>query len=139
MTINGETVSDFTFWASKITAYGDCSHKIKRRLFLGRKAMTNLNSNAEKQRHCFANKGPSSQSYGFSNSHGCESWTIKKAEYRRIDAFEPWCWGRLLRVPWTARRSNQSILKEIMRRADSLEKTLSWERLKAGGEGDHRG
>ena len=67
----------------------------------------------KKQRHYFANKSPSSQGYGFSSSHVCESWTIKKAEYQRIDAFELWCWRRLLRVPWTARRSNQSILKEI--------------------------
>src|SRR5574337_586201 len=101
------------FLGSKITADGDCSHEIKRHLLLGRKVMTNLDS-ILKSRHYFANKGPSSQGYGFSIvMYGCESWTIKKAELRRIDAFELWCWRRLLRVPWTARRSNQSILKEI--------------------------
>ena len=83
-------------------------------LLLGRKVMTNLDS-IFKSRHYFANKGPSSQGYGFSSGHvgGCESWTVKKAERRRIDAFELWCWRRLLKVPWTTRRSNQSILKEI--------------------------
>ena len=89
-----------------------CSHEIKRRLFLGRNVMTNLDS-ILKSRHYPADKGPSSQSHGFSSMYGCESWTIKKAECQRIDAFELWCWRRLLRVPWTARRSNQSILKEI--------------------------
>ena len=108
-----ETVSEFILGGSKITADGDCSHEIKRRLLLGRKAMTNLDS-ILKSRHYFADKGPSSQSYDFSSSHyGCESWTIKEAECQRIDAFEPWCLRKLLRVPWTARRSNQSILKEI--------------------------
>ena len=111
--IDGETVSDFIFLVSKITADGDCSHEIKRRLLLGRKVMTNLDKHIQKQRHYFANKGSSSQGYGFSCGHvyGCESWTVKKAERRRIDAFELWCWRRLLRVPWTARRSNKSILK----------------------------
>ena len=105
-----ETVTGFISLSSKITADGDCSHEIKRCLLLGRKAMTNL----KKQRHYFADKGPSSQSYGFSVvMYGCESWTIKKAEHQRIDAFELWCWRRLFRVPWTARRSNQSIVKEI--------------------------
>ena len=141
-----ETVSDFIFWGSKTTADGDCSHKIKRPLLLGRKAMTNLDSILKKQRYYFADKGPSSQAMVFLVvMYGCESWTIKKAECQRIDAFELWCWRSLLRVPWTARRSNQTILKEIspecsleglmlklklqyfghlMRRTDSLEKTL---------------
>ena len=111
--IDGKTVSAFILGGSKITAGGDCSHEIKRRLLLGRKVMTNLDS-IKKQRHYFANKGPSSQGYGFPVVMcGCESWTIKKAERRRIDAFELCCWRRLLRVPWTVRRSNQSILKEI--------------------------
>ena len=99
----------FIFLGSKITADGDRSHEIKRRLLLGRKVMTNL-----AERHYFANKGPSSQAMVFPVvMYGCESWTVKKAERQRIDAFELWCWRRLLRVPWTARRSNQSILKEI--------------------------
>ena len=102
-------MTDFILGDSKITADGDCSHEIKRRLLHGRKAMTKV-----MQRHYFVNKGPSSQSYDFPVvMYGCESWTIKKAERQRIDAFEVWCWRRLLRVPWTARRSNQSILKEI--------------------------
>ena len=105
-----ETVTDFIFLGSKITADGDCSHEIKRCLLLRRKAMTSLDSIFKKQRHHFADKGLSSQSYGFSSSH---VWTIRKAECQRIDAFELWCWRRLLRVPWTERRSNQSILKEI--------------------------
>ena len=107
-----ETVRDFICGGSQITADGDCSHKIKRCLLLGRKAMTNLDS-ILKSRHYFASKSLSSQSYGFSSSHVCESWTIKKAKHRRTDVFELWCWRRLLGVPWTARRSNQSILKEI--------------------------
>ena len=108
-----ETVSDFIFLGSKITADGDCSHEIKRHLLLGRKVMTNLDS-ILKSRDYLANKGSSCQGYGFSSvMYGCESWTIKKAECRRIDAFELWCWRRLLRVPWTARQSNQPILKEI--------------------------
>ena len=109
-----ETVAAFIFLGSKITADGDCSHEIKRCLLLGGKAMTSLNSVLKKQRHHFADKGPYSQSYGFSRSQvGCESGTIKKAECRRIDAFKLWCWRKPLRVPWTAGRSNQSILKEI--------------------------
>ena len=96
-----------------MVADGDCNHEIKRCLFLGRKAMTQLDSIFKKQKHYFANKGSSSQSYGFSSMYGCESWTIKKAERQRIDAFELWCWRSLLRVPWTARRFNQPILKEI--------------------------
>ena len=109
-----ETVRDFILGGSKVTADGDCSHEIKRHLLLGRKAMTNLDSVLKSQRHYFADKGPSSQSYGISSSH-VWMWKLdyKKAEHRRIDAFELWCWRRLLRVTWTARRSNQSILKEI--------------------------
>ena len=140
-------LSDFIFCCSKITADGGCSHEIKRHLLHGRKAMTNL-------RDDFANKGSSSQSSGFSCSHvWMGSWTIKKAEWQRIDAFELWCWIRLLRVPWTARRSNQSILKEIspgcsleglmlklklqsfghlMPRGDSLEKTLMLGKIEGG-------
>ena len=110
---NVVTVTDFIFWGSKITADGECSHEIRRHLLLGREAMTNLGSILKKQRHHFAEKGLYSQSYGFSVICGCESWTIKKAEWCRIDAFELWCWRRHLRVPRTARRSNQSILKEI--------------------------
>ena len=95
-----------------ITEDGDCSHEIKRRLLLGRKVMTNLDSIIKSRD--IANKGPSSQGYDFSSSHAwVESWTIKKAEHWRIDAFELWCWRRLLRVLWTARRPNQSILKHI--------------------------
>ena len=114
--INGETVEtvrDFKLGGSKITADGDCSHEIKRHRFFRRKAMTNLDS-ILKGRDYFANKYLSSHSYGFSSSHyGCASWAMKKAECWRIDAFELWCWRRLLKVPWTARRSSQSILKEI--------------------------
>ena len=109
-----ETVRNFILGGSKITVDGDCSYEIKTHFLLGRKAMTNLDSIIKKQRHHFANKGPSSQSCGFSSSHyGCESWALKKAERQGIDAFELWCWRRLLRVPCTARRSNQSIVKEI--------------------------
>ena len=90
-----ETEIDFIFWGSKITADGDCSHEIKKRFLLGRKVKTNLDSILKKQRYYFANKGPSSQGYGFSSSHICESWTIKKAECQRIDAFELRCWRRL--------------------------------------------
>ena len=107
-----ETVSDFIFGGSKITADGDCSHEIIRRFLLGRKVMTKLES-ILKSRHYFVNKGPSVKAIVFPVvMYGCESWTVK-AERQRIDAFELWCWRRLLRVPWTARRSNQSILKEI--------------------------
>ena len=109
-----ETVANFIFLSSKITVDGDCSHEIKRHLLLGRKVMTQPRQHIQKQRHYFANKGPSSQGYVFPVvMYGCESWTIKRAEQWRIDAFELWCWRRLLRVPWTARRSNQSIVKEI--------------------------
>ena len=139
---------DFILRGSKITADGYCCHETKRCLLLGRKAMIKPRQHIKKQRYYFANKGPSSQSYAMVFLvviYGCESWTIKKAKCRWIDAFELWCWRRLLRVPWTARRSNQSILKEIspensleglmlklkfqyfghlMGRTDSLEKTL---------------
>ena len=141
-----ETVSDFIFFGSKITADGDCSHEIKRRLLLGRKVMTNLDSIFKSRDITLPTKVSLVKALVFPVvMYGCESWTVKKAECRRIDAFELWCWRRLLRVSWTARRSNQSILKEIspgislegmmlklkllyfghlMRRVDSLEKTL---------------
>ena len=141
-----ETVSGFIFLGSKITADGDCSHEIKRRLFLGRKVMTNLGSILKSRDITLPTNVHLVKAMVFPVvMYGCESWTVKKAERRRIDAFELWCWRRLLRVRWTARRSNQSILKEIspgcsleglmlklkvqyfghlMRRVDSLEKTL---------------
>ena len=141
-----ETVSDFIFWGSKITADGDCSHEIKRCLTLGRKVMTNLDSIFKSRDITLSTKVHLVQAMVFPVvTYGCESWTVKKAECWRIDAFELWCWRRLLRVPWTSRRSNQSILKEIspgcslevlvlklklqyfghlMQRADSFEKTL---------------
>ena len=147
--IDGETVetmADFIFGGSKITADGDCSHEIKRCLLLGRKVMTNLDSLLKSRDITLSTKVHLVKARFFPVvMYGCESWTMKKAECRRIDAFELWCWKRLLRVPWTARRSNQSILKEIspgysleglmlklklqyfghlMQRADSLEKTL---------------
>ena len=144
--IDGETVADFIFLGSKITADGDCSHEIKRRLLLGRKVMTNLDSILKSRDITLSTKVRLVKAIVFPVvMYACESWTVKKAEHRRIDAFELWCWKRFLRVPWTARRSNQSILKEIspgcsleelmlklklqysghlMRRADSLEKTL---------------
>ena len=108
-------MSDFIFLGSKITADGDCGHEIKRRLFLGRKVMTNLDSILKSRDITLSTKVHLVKSMVFPVvMYGCESWTIKKAEHRRIDAFELWCWRRLLRVPWTARRSNQSILKEII-------------------------
>ena len=141
-----ETVTDFIFLGSKITADGDYSHEIKRHLLLGRKAMTNLDSILKSRDITLPTMVHLVKAVVFPVvTYGCESWTIKKAERQRIDAFELWCWRRLLRVPWTARRSNQFILKEIspeyslgglmlklklqhfghlMRRADSLEKTL---------------
>ena len=141
-----ETVSDFTFLDSRITADGDCSHEIKRCLLLGRKVMINLDSILKSRDITLPTKVRLVKAMVFPVAmYGCESWTVKKAECRRIDAFELWCWRRLLRVPWTARRSNQSILKEIspgislegmmlklklqyfghlMQRVDSLEKTL---------------
>ena len=109
-----ETVTDFIFLGSKITADGDCSHEIKRCLLLGRKAMTNLDSILKSRNITLPTKVHLVKAMVFPVvTYRRESWTIKKAEYRRIDAFELWCWRRLLRVPWTARRSNQSILKEI--------------------------
>ena len=145
---------------SKITADGDCSHEIKRHLLLGRKVMSNLDRILKSRDITLPTKVHLVKAIVFPVVMcECESWTIKKAKHRRIDAFELWYWGRLLRVPWTARRSNQSILKEIssectleelmlklklqyfgylMRRADSFEKTLM-ERLRAGGEGDDSG
>ena len=115
-----ETVADFIFLGSKITADGDCSHEIKRRLLLGRKVMTNLDSIKSKD-ITLSTKVHLIKAMVFPVvMYGCESWTIKKAEHWRIDAFELWCWRRLLRVPWTARRSNQYILKEISPRC-SLE------------------
>ena len=115
--IDGETVetlSDFIFLASKITADGDCSHEIKRRLLLGRKVMTNLDSIFKSRDITLPTKVRLVNSMVFPVViYGCESWAVKKAECRRIDAFELWCWRRLLRVPWTARTSNKSILKEI--------------------------
>ena len=141
-----QTVSDFIFWGSKITADGDCSHEIKRRLLLGRKVMTNLDSILKSRDITLPTKVHLVRAMVFPVvMYRCESWTIKKAESQRIDAFELWCWRRLLRVPWAARRSNLSVLKEIspgcsleglmlnlklqyfghlMRRTDSLEKTL---------------
>jgi len=151
-----ETVSDFIFGGSKITADGDCSHEIKRRLLLGRKVMTNLDNILKSRDITLPTKVRLIKAMVFPVvTYGCESWTVKKAECRRTDAFELWCWRRLLRVPWTARRSNKSILKEIspgysleglmlqlklqyfghlMRRVDSLEKTL----ILGGIEGTRR-
>ena len=109
-----ETVSDFILWGSKISADGDCSHEIKRHLLLGRKVMTNLDSIFKSRDITLSTKVHLVKAMVFPViMYGCEIWTIKKAEYQRIDAFELWRWRRLLRVPWTARRSNQSILKEI--------------------------
>ena len=115
--INGktvETVADFIFLGSKITEDGDCSHEIKRHLLLGRKVMTNLDSILKSRDITLSTKVRLVKAMVFPVvMYGCESWTVKKAERQKIDAFELWCWRRLLRVPWTARRSNQSILKEI--------------------------
>ena len=141
-----ETVPDFIFLGSKTTADGDCSHEIRRCLLLGRKVMTNLDSILKSRDFTLPTKVCLVKAMVFSvDMHRCESWTVMKAERRKIDAFELWCWRRLLRGPWTARRSNQSILKEIcpgyslegfllklklqyfghlMQRVDSLEKTL---------------
>ena len=116
-----ETVADFILWGSKITADGDCNHEIKRRLLLGRKVMTNLDSILKSRDITLPTKVRLVKAMVFPVvMYGCESWTIKKAERQRIDAFELWCWRRLLRVPWTARRFNQSILKDISARC-SLE------------------
>ena len=109
-----ETVTDFIFLGSKITADGDCSHQIKRCLLFGRKVMTNLDSIFKSRNITLPTKVCLAKAMVFPVvMYGCESWTVKKAECQRIDAFELWCWRRLLRVPWTARRYNQSILKEI--------------------------
>ena len=117
MAIEGETVetvTDFIFGGSKFTADGDCSHEIKRRLLPGRKLMTNLDSILKRRDITLPTKVHLFKAMVFPVvMYGCESWTIKKAERQRIDAFELWCWRRLLRVPWTARKSNQSVLKEI--------------------------
>ena len=162
--INGETmetVTDFILGDSKITADGDCSHDIKRCLLLGRKVMTNLDSILKSRDITLPTKVRLVKAMVFPVvMYGYESWTMKKAELRRIDAFELWCWRRLLRVPWTERRSSQSILKEIspgcsleglmsklklqyfghlIQRVDSLEKTLMLGRIEVGGEGDDRG
>ena len=112
--IDGETVADFIFLGSKITADGDCSHEIKRCLLIGRKFMTNLDSIFKSRDITLPTKVHLVKAMVFPVvMYGCESWTMKKAEHQRIDAFELWCWRRLFRVPWTARRSNQPILKEI--------------------------
>ena len=114
--IDGETINtvrDFILWGSKITADGDCSHEIKRRLLLGRKVMTNLDSILKSRDITLPTKVHLVKAVVFPVvMYGCESWTVKKAECQRIDAFELWCWRRFLRVPWTARRSNQSILRK---------------------------
>ena len=149
-----ETVANFIVLGSKITADGDCSHEIKRRLLFGRKVMTNLESILKSRDITLPTKVHIVKAMVFLVvRYGCESWTIKKVEHRRIDAFELWCWRRLLRVPWTSRRSNQSILKEInpdysleglmlklklqyfghlMQRTDSLEKTLMLGKIEGG-------
>ena len=152
-----ETVTNFMFWGSKITADGDCSHEIKRHLLLGRKVMINLDSILKSRDITLLTKVHLVKAMVFPVvMYGCDSWTIKKAEQWRIDAFELWCWTRLLRVPWTARRSSQSILKEIspeysleglmlklklqyfghlMERVNSLEKTMMLGKI----EGRRRG
>ena len=148
------------FWGSKITADGDLSHEIKRCFLFGKKAMTNLDSILKSRDITLPTKVHLVKTMVFPVvMYGCESWTIKKAEHRRIDAFELWCWRRLLRAPWTASRSNQSILKEIsskysleglmlklklqyfcylMRITNSFEKTLMLRKIEDGGEGDNR-
>ena len=161
--INGEkvdTVRDFIFLGSKITADGDCSHEIKRRLLFGRKAMTNLDSIFKSRDITLPKKVNLVKAVVFPGvMYGCERWTVKKAECRRIDAFELWCWRKLLRVPWTARRSNQSyrqstlnihwkdwcwswsssILATWCEHATHWKRPWCWERLRAGGEGRDRG
>ena len=158
---NVQTVSDFILLGTKITEDGDCSHEIKRRLHLGRIAMTNLESVLKSRDVTLSTKVHIVKAMSFLVVvYGCESWTIKKAERRRIDAFELWCWRRLLTVPCIARRSNQSILKEInpeysleelmlkvrlqyfghlMRKTDSLEKTPILGKIEGKGEGGNRG
>ena len=154
-------MSDFILGGSKITADGDCSHEIKRHLLLGRKVMTNLDSILKSRDITLPTKTHLVKAMVFPVvMYGCESWTIKKAERQRIGAFELWCWRRLLRVPWTVRRSNQSILKEISpgtslegmmlklklqysghltQRVDSFEKPLMLVKIEGRREGDDRG
>ena len=149
-----ETVTDFIFLGSRVTADGNCSHEIKRHLFLGRKTMTNLDSILKSRDITLSTKICLVKAIVFPVvMYGCETWTIKKAKRQRIDGFKLWCWRRLLRVPWTARRSNQSILKEIspeysleglmlqlklqyfgylMQRTDSFEKTLMLGKIEGG-------
>ena len=156
-----ETVADIILGGSKITADGECSHEIKRCLLLGRKVITNLDSVLKSRDITLPTKVCLVKTMVFPVvMYGCESWTIKKAERRRTDAFELWCWRRILRVPWTARRANQSILKEIspgcsleglmlklklqyfghlMGRADSLERTLMLGKIEGRRKGDNRG
>ena len=156
-----ETVTDFIFSGSKITVDGDCSKEIKRCLLLGRKTMTNLDSvlKSRDKRHQFADIGIVKAMVFPVVMYGCESWTIKKVEHQRIDAFELWCWRKLSGVPWTARRSNQSVLKEInpecsleglmlklklqlfvylMQRVNSLEKTLMLGKIEGRRKGRQR-
>ena len=159
--INGETVADFIFLGSKITADGDCSHEIKRHLFLGRKVISNLDGIFKSRDITLPTKFHLVKAMVFPVVMcGCEGWTIKEAEYQRIDAFEMWCWRKLLRVPWTARRSNQSILREISpeysledwcwswnsnilaiwcEELTHSERPWCWERLKTGRQGDNGG
>ena len=153
-------MSDFILGGSKITADGDCSHEIKRRLLLGSKVMTNLDSTFKSRDITLPTKVHLVKAMVFPVvMYGCESWTIKKTEHRRVDAFELWCWRRLLRIPWTGRNNNQSILKispgislegmmlklklqyfgNLIQGVDSLEKTLMLGWIGAGGEGDDRG
>ena len=154
-----ETVRDFIFFGSKITADGDCSHEIKRHLLLEIKAMTKQDSILKSRNITLLTKVHLVKAMVFPVvMYGCESWTVKKAECWRIDAFELWCWGRLLRVPWTARRSNQSILRKSVlnihwkdwswssntlatwcEELSHWKRSWCWERLKAGGKGDDRG
>ena len=155
------TVADFIFGGSKLIADGDCSHEIKKYLHLGRKVMTNLDSILKSRDITFATMAHLVKAMVFPIvMYGCESWTIKKPEHRRIYAFELWCWRRLLRVPWNARRSNQSILKEISpgchwkdwcrswnpntlatwwEELIHWKRPWCWERLRARGEGSNRG
>ena len=159
--IDGKTVADFIFGGSKITADGDCSHEIERRLLLGRKVMTNLDSILKSRDITLSTNVRLVKAMVFPVfMYGCDSWTIKKAEHRRTDAFKLWCWKRLFQVPWTARRSNQSILKEISpgcslerlmlklnlqylvtwcEELTLLKRSWCWERLRVGGEVDDRG
>ena len=148
-----ETVSEFIYLGSKIVADGDCSHEMKRRLFLGRKVMTNLDSILKSRDITLPTELRLVKAMVLPVvMYGCESWTVKKAECQRIDAFERWCWRRLLRVPWTARRCNQSILKDIssggsleglmlklklhlMLIADSFERTLMLGKIEGGRRG----